>query len=303
MGINCGTLRWRDLSQLVIVDEINFKVSRPSFEKEADNKAPIIKTQTSEISDDGHGHSEIPTSTNLDSSKTENNNKNSVGEFRSSDRLKNRLPVSYVENDDDEFLPYVLSAQNVLNSLPKCYSDIQHRTDKHEWEMAIKDELKSIDINKTWTIVNKPLNKNIISCKWVFTLKSDKYGNPVKYKARLVARGFSRKYPDDYQETFAPVARISSFRILLALANQHNLLVHQMDVKTAFLNGTLNEEIYMEIPEGINVTSGQVCKLNKALYGLKQAARCWYERFDIILKEKGFCNSKLDPCILYIFLK
>lgn len=115
--------------------------------------------------------------------------------------------------------------------------------------------------------------------------------------SKTMMTNFSQKYPDDYQETFAPVARISSFRFLLALANQHNLLDHQMDVKTAFLNGKLNEEIYMEIPEGIKVTSDQVCKLNKALYGLKQAARCWYERFDIILKEKGFCSSVIF-CLL-----
>ena len=120
----------------------------------------------------------------------------------------------------------------------------------------------------------------------VFSLKNDEFGNPIKYKARLVAKGFSQKYLIDYNETFAPVARISSFRFLIAFANQNCLLIHHMDVKTVFLNGTLKEEIYMKVPEGIKNEDNKVCKLNKALYGLKQAARCWFEEFEKALTEK-----------------
>lgn len=109
----------------------------------------------------------------------------------------------------------------------------------------------------------------------MFTIKSDSNGNLEKYKARLVARGFSQTKLLDYDETFAPVARIGTLRCILALANQHELLVHQMDVKTAFLNGVLRENIYMRVPDGVTVqTKNVVCKLNKSLYGLKQSARC-----------------------------
>ena len=112
--------------------------------------------------------------------------------------------------------------------------------------------------NQTWTLVERPKGKNIVDCKWVFAIKADETGNPIRYKARLVARGFSQKYLVDYNETFAPVARISSFRIILAFANQHDLLVHHMDVKTAFLNGILKEETYMKVPEGIQCNNNDL---------------------------------------------
>jgi len=146
--------------------------------------------------------------------------------------------------------------------------------------------------------VHKPENKNIVDCRWVFSIKQDEFGNLVKYKARLVARGFTEEYVTDYDETFAPVARISSFRFLLALSNQYDLMVHHMDVKTAFLNGTLKDEIYMSVPKGLNHSyENKVCKLNKAIYGLKQAARCWFEVFESVLKDVGFKNLGVDRCI------
>lgn len=145
-----------------------------------------------------------------------------------------------------------------------------------------------------------PKNKNIVDCKWVLSFKTDSDGNLCKYKARLVARGFSLKYLLDYDETFAPVARITTFRIMLVFANQNSLLVHQMDVKTAFLNGVLNEEIFMKIPNGINAEENHVCKLNKALYGLKQSARCWFEKFETILKQQKFQSSNVDKCLFIL---
>lgn len=167
--------------------------------------------------------------------------------------------------------------------IPKSYKEIELRDDlKHLWQNAIADEINSLIQNNTWIIVSKPANRNIVSCKWLFNIKNDEFGKPVKYKARLVARGFSQEYLTDYNETFAPVARISSFRFIIAFANQFNLLVHHMDVKTAFLNGDLNEEIYMEIPEGLPKAENKVCKLKKALYGLKQSARCWFETFEML---------------------
>ena len=101
----------------------------------------------------------------------------------------------------------------------------------------------------------------------------------------------------DYNETFAPAARISSFRFIIAFANQFNLLIHHMDVKTAFLNGILKEEMYMRVPDGVKCNANQVCKLNKALYGLEEVARCWFETFEKVLIEKGFQNSSVDRCI------
>ena len=217
-------------------------------------------------------------------------------EVRRSQRIRARPEVSYKETDlvlDD----CILTAQSVVCDVPKCFSDIKQRDDKKLWQDAIKDEINSLNSNKTWTLVDRPGDKNIVNCKWVFTIKNDECGNPAKYKARLVACGYSQQYLIDYEDTFAPVARIASLRFILAFANQFDLLVHHMDVKTAFLNGSLKEEIYMKVPEGIINKNNQVCKLNKALYGLKQAARCWFETFEETLKKKGFKNSAVDRCI------
>jgi len=126
----------------------------------------------------------------------------------------------------------ILNAHTVFNDVPITFDEIKSRNDKLLWEEAIKAELEAHEINNTWTIVKKPENKNIVDSKWVFSLKYNELGNPIKYKARLVARGFTQKYQVDYEETFAPIARISSFRFILSLSVQYNLKIHQMDVKT-----------------------------------------------------------------------
>lgn len=222
-------------------------------------------------------------------------------DLRRSKRIRKLPPISYHEHDKD-IRECVMSAQYLLENIPKTYDEIKTRSDKTSWEKAIKDELDAHIINKTWSIVKRPQNKNIVDCRWIFTIKHDEFGNPIKYKARLVARGFTQEYLADYDETFAPVARVASFRFLLVFSNQYDLIVHHMDVKTAFLNGVLKEEIYMTIPQGVQCSEKKVCKLNKAIYGLKQAARCWFEVFELSLKEKGFVHSAVDRC-LYILDK
>lgn len=284
----------------VIVDETNFIESRPKIkvlgEVDSGGKTVVPNDALNSVDDP---------STRLDNNKTDSNNsiekqtdnsssQDSV-ELRRSNRLKGRSQTSY--NEDDTSFDYLLCAQSIVCPVPNSYEEIKNRNDAKQWQKAINDELNSLLINKTWTLVPKPSNTNIVDCKWIFTIKNDEFGNPLKYKARLVARGFSQKYLVDYDETFAPVARISTFRFLIAFSNQHGLLAHQMDVKTAFLNGELKEEIYMRVPEGVKSEDNQVCKLNKALYGLKQAARCWFELFEKTLLEKGFTNSYGDRCM------
>ena len=162
---------------------------------------------------------------------------------------------------------------------------------------AVNDEIKSLNANNTWEIVDTPHNTNIVNCRWVFAIKTDKFGNLSKYKARLVAKGFTQEFMVDYNETYAPVARIPTFRMMMAFANQNSLFVHHMDVKTAFLNGELDTEIYMKIPPGIEHPPNKVCKLKKSIYGLKQSARLWYEKFDKVIKKFGFRSSHLDNCL------
>ena len=126
-------------------------------------------------------------------------------------------------------------------------------------------------------------------------------GTIEKYKARLVAKGYDQKEEEHFLDTYSPVARLATIRVLLSLAASHGLLVHQMDVKTAFLNGELNEEIYMQQPDGF-VIDGQerkVCRLLKSLYGLKQAPKQWHDKFNTTLTSVGFVVNEADKCVYY----
>lgn len=166
---------------------------------------------------------------------------------------------------------------------------------KREWRDAMKEEMNALEKNKTWEIVDKPEDKNIVDCKWIFTVKYKADGSLERYKARLVAKGYTQTYGVDYQETFAPVAKMNTVRILLSLAAHFNWQLLQYDVKNAFLHGDLDEEIYMNIPPGLEGGTGnKVCRLNKALYGLKQSPRAWFGRFAKVMKDSGYIQSQGD---------
>ena len=153
------------------------------------------------------------------------------------------------------------------------------------WKEAIKSEIDSILHNHTWELVDLPSGCKPLSSKWIFKRKRKLDGSIDKYKARLVIKGYRQTEGLDYFDTYSPVTRINFIRMVLAIATLKDLEVHQMDVKTAFLNGDLNEEIYMEQPEGFSA-SGQemkVCRLVKSLYGLKQAPKQWHEKFDNVM--------------------
>lgn len=168
-----------------------------------------------------------------------------------------------------------------------------------KWIDSMKDELRMIEKNDTWELVDRPQNRKIIGVKWVYRTKLNADGSVNKHKARLVAKGYNQVFGVDFSETFAPVARLETIRMLLALSAQKGWKLYQLDVKSAFLNGFLQEEIYVEQPEGFLVKGKEekVYKLKKALYGLKQAPRAWYSRVDVYLQSLGFAKSPSEATL------
>jgi hypothetical protein len=182
---------------------------------------------------------------------------------------------------------------------PKGFKEAIASPQSKEWLHAMDEEVKSIKECKVWDLVDLPKDRKAIGCKWVFKVKKDENGNVSRYKARLVAKGFSQKYGVDYDEVFAPVVRSTTFRTLLSIAGNRNYRVKHYDVKTAFLNGNIEEEIFMKQPEGYE-EGDKVCFLRKGLYGLKQAARQWNKEIDKVLKKSGYSQSAHDPCLYCI---
>ncbi|WVZ67986.1 hypothetical protein U9M48_016985 [Paspalum notatum var. saurae] len=195
----------------------------------------------------------------------------------------------------DDFIVYL------VDDTPMSISEAYASSDADNWKEAVQSELDSILSNGTWELTERPYGCKPVGCKWVFKKKLRPDGTIEKYKARLVAKGYTQKEGEDFFNTYSPVARMTTIRVSLSLAVSYGLIIHQMDVKTAFLNGELQEEIYMEQPDGF-VVKGQeskVCKLLKSLYGLKQAPKQWHEKFDTTLTSAGFAVNEADSCVYY----
>ena len=203
--------------------------------------------------------------------------------------VKTRASLQNIQNH------FVLLSEIEPNNLEEALNDIN-------WINSMQEELNQFQRNNVWNIVPRPKGKSIIGTKWVFKNKLDEDGKITRNKARLVAKGYSQEEGIDFDETYAPVARLEAIRLMLAYASYKDFKVFQMDVKSAFLNGFIKEEVYVEQPPGFEdpFKSDYVFKLNKALYGLKQAPRAWYERLSMFLISKGFHRGKVDTTL---FLK
>jgi hypothetical protein len=177
---------------------------------------------------------------------------------------------------------------------PSSYQDaVVHQ----EWKHAMAEELAALERTGTWDLVPLPSHARPITCKWIYKVKTRSDGTLERYKALLVARGFQQEHGRDYDETFAPVAHMTTIRTLLAVASARHWNISQLDVKNAFLNGELHEEVYMRPPQGYLVPEGMVCRLRRSLYGLKQAPRAWFQRFSSVVLEAGFSASAHDPAL------
>ena len=186
---------------------------------------------------------------------------------------------------------------NMSGKDPKSLKEAMSSPEWPEWEKAIQTELETLKHMGTWELVDAPNNRKPIMNKWVFVRKYDKDGILQKYKARLVARGFSQMPGMDYNETFSPVVRLETILAILALAVAEDWEIQQMDIKGAYLNNKLKEDIYMDQPQGYNDGTSRVCHLIKALYGLKQSGREWNKELDSKLGGTNFKCLYTDPCV------
>lgn len=187
--------------------------------------------------------------------------------------------------------------------VPETVQEALNSCESKHWRAAMQDEYDSFITNQCWTLVDLPKGKKPVKCKWIFTKKRGLNEELLRYKARLVAKGYSQQFGIDYSETFSPVVRYSTIRILLALAAQNDLEMEHLDVKTAFLNGDLEEIVFMEQPEGFikERSENKVYRLNKAIYGLKQAAKSWYEKINgVLVKKLKFKKLSSEPCV-YVY--
>ena len=227
--------------------------------------------------------------------------------------IKTKATSLYVSHHDlDNFhsetftdqLYSLISNEDITQDLiePTSYESVLQSPQKTEWLNAMSNEINSHKENGTWSLIAKPKDCNIVDCKWVFKLKTNKDGQRNIFKARLVARGFTQVYGQDFVDTYSPVCRMSSFRLFLSIVATHDFELKQIDIATAYLNAPLNENIYMNQPDGfvdINNKS-KVCKLHKTIYGLKQSGREWFSLLHIALTEmKNFRPVANDACLYY----
>lgn len=217
------------------------------------------------------------------SSNVNNNRENDV--LVESQKRK-RIPVSRYGNPVTHFI-YV---NHIDANVPNSFEEAMNSNDSKQWQIAMDSEINSLNKNNTWQIVEKPKDKKVIDVKWVFKKKSNN-----EYKARLVVRGFQQK--DFNENAYSPVGKMQTLKILLSYSCKNKLFVEQMDVETAFLNGYVKSEVYVNQPEGYKTGDNKVYKLQKALYGLKESPRVWYDCFDIFIKTLNFVRSNYDYCL------
>jgi hypothetical protein len=203
---------------------------------------------------------------------------------------------------DDCLLSHTALTTTTPTADPTTYAAAISSPNAAHWHAAMLDELRSLQEHGTWRLAELPAGRRSIGCKWVYKTKRDESGAVTRYKARLVAQGFSQREGIDFGATFAPVVRLDTLRIILALACHLDLHLYQLDIKTAYLNGDLDEDIYMRQPPGFAAPESAhlVCHLDKALYGLRQAGRAWNLKLDAVLGAIGLKRTTHDSCLYHL---
>ena len=213
-------------------------------------------------------------------------------------RREIRPPSKYAHTD---IIAYALNIGDTIElDEPVTFTEVSKSKDKANWLKAIKEEMDSLLKNKTRTIVKRPQDQRVISCKWIYKRKPGIPGvEATRFKAWVIAKGYSQLEGIDYHEVFSPMVKNTSIRLILAMVALDDLELEQLNVKTIFLHGNLEERIYMEQPMGFmkNGTENLVCLLKKSLYGLKKSPRQWYKRFDDFILSISYHRCNYDHCV------
>lgn len=262
------------------------------------------ESEESTEEDSGSESTEPEKEHSVDTETEADNKEDSLDEYvlaRDRERRRNIRPPSRYE--DGNFVAYALNTVEDLEvEEPKTFAEAMKSKQRKKWKAAAEEEMASHKKNRTWDLIDKPEKAKLIGCKWLFKLKPGIPGvEDERYKGRLVAKGYSQTEGIDYNEIFSPVVKHVSIRFMLSVVVNLDFELEQMDVKTAFLHGTLEERILMTQPEGFIKPGDEnkVCLLRKSLYGLKQSPRRWNQRFDGFMRDQLFDKSSRDPCVYF----
>lgn len=301
---NIGNIK--KLQQDLVQNTINIQLDEPNNNEtlqqelvESTENVQLDEPHNNE-SDDSYqstsGSIIAPVSPHAEPSDEENEIENSIQ--APTRTLRDRSTISRPTRFDDFIMAAVEEVENMSKRKePVTYKEAMDSPDKDKWIEAMRSEITSLIENQTWELVDLPSGRKALPCKWVYKVKLNPDGSVERYKARMVIKGYSQQPGVDYDKTFSPVVRLSTIRTLLAVAVHENLKLHQFDVTTAFLYGSVQEELYMKQPEGFQDGTKRVCKLKQSLYGLKQAPRCWNTCIAEYLQKIGFQQSEADPCL------
>ena len=268
--------------------------------EEGEAFVPVLEQR---VEDNTEQNTEQADQPNEEGNVTATNDNEPVTNGRYPTRTHNKpkhLEEYALEDDMKDNVYYTVDYCYRVENIPTTYDEAVDSPEANKWQKAMDDEMTALNDNDTYDLVTPPEGRKIVGGKWVYAVKNGPNGEET-HKARYVAKGYSQVAEIDYQETFAPTARMSSVRMLMQRAVQNNMITHQMDVKTAYLNAPIDCDIYMEQPKGFEKggTNGEklVCKLKKSLYGLKQSGRNWNNMLHSFLCNENFSQSRADPCV------
>ena len=295
---------------LVIEEAIHvtFDESYDTSKSNSEDDEEEIKKKLKEVTSQDAKSEEQEISKDTQEPSEDEENNDLPKDFPKTWKFAKSHPMEQIIGDPSEKVKTRASSKTLLDNLAlENFALVSFFEPKHinealkdeYWIIAMQEELNQFERSKVWTLVERPQNHPIIGTKWVFRNKLNDKGEVVRNKARLVAKGYAQEEGIDFDETFAPVARLESIRMLLAFACFKNFKLFQMDVKSAFLNGFIDQEVYVDQPPGFENEQfpNHVFKLTKALYGLKQAPRAWYERLSNFLIENGFKRGIVDTTL------